>query len=226
MASENLPPQIVSRLLSEIRELVRNPPDGIEYVDNEDGDTVSEIHAIISGPEETPYFGGKFRMKLVLSQDFPASPPKGYFLTRIYHPNVALNGDICVNTLKRDWNSEVTLKHVLQVIRCLLIVPFPESSLNDEAGKLFMDSYEEFARRARIMTQVHAIRCNDSELETTSNKKLSGDIETSETATVSSNNGSGETGEEENDAMNGGTTKAPSQKRKAVDAKKKAMKRL
>jgi ubiquitin-conjugating enzyme E2 S len=59
-----------------------------------------------------------------------------------------------VNTLKRDWTAEVTLKHILQVIRCLLIVPFPESSLNDEAGKLFMDSYEEFARRARIMTTV------------------------------------------------------------------------
>ena len=48
----------------------------------------------------------------------------------------------------------MTLKHVFQVIRCLLIVPFPESSLNDEAGKLFMDSYEEFSRRAKIMTEV------------------------------------------------------------------------
>jgi ubiquitin-conjugating enzyme E2 S len=51
----------------------------------------------------------------------------------------------------------VVLKHVFQVIRCLLIVPFPESSLNDEAGKLFMDSYDEFARRARILTEVHAM---------------------------------------------------------------------
>ena len=43
------------------------------------------------------------------------------------------------------------------MIRCLLIIPFPESSLNDEAGKLFMDSFEEFAKRARLMTSVHAI---------------------------------------------------------------------
>lgn len=104
--------------------------------------------------EGTPFYGGKFRMKLVLSEDYPSSPPRGYFLTRIYHPNIASNGDICVNTLKRDWTPEVTFKHILQVIRCLLIVPFPESSLNDEAGKLFMESYEEFARRARIMTEV------------------------------------------------------------------------
>ena len=104
--------------------------------------------------EGTPYAGGKFRMKLIISQEYPSTPPKGYFITKIYHPNVANNGDICVNTLKRDWTPDVVLKHVFQVIRCLLIVPFPESSLNDEAGKLFMDSYEEFARRARILTEV------------------------------------------------------------------------
>jgi ubiquitin-conjugating enzyme E2 S len=46
----------------------------------------------------------------------------------------------------------------LQVIRCLLIVPFPESALNEEAGKLFMESYEEYADHARMMTQVHAQR--------------------------------------------------------------------
>jgi len=47
------------------------------------------------------------------------------------------------------------MAHVLGVIRCLLIVPFPESSLNDEAGKLFMESYDEYARRAKLMTNVH-----------------------------------------------------------------------
>ena len=60
-----------------------------------------------------------------------------------------------MNTLKKDWNPNLTISHVLSVIRCLLIVPFPESSLNDEAGKLFMESYEEYARRATLMTSVH-----------------------------------------------------------------------
>ena len=84
--------------------------------------------------EGTPFFGGCFRLKLVLSEDYPNTAPRGFFLTKIYHPNVAENGDICVNTLKKDWTTEVTLKHVFQVIRCLLIIPFPESSLNCEAG--------------------------------------------------------------------------------------------
>jgi ubiquitin-conjugating enzyme E2 S len=156
MNDVNLSPQVISRILGEIRELNRNPADGIEFIDN-DENSVSEVHAIISGPEGTPFHLGKFRLKLVLSHEYPAAPPRGFFLTKIYHPNVSSNGDICVNTLKKDWSPETTLKHVLQVIRCLLIVPFPESSLNDEAGKLFMDSYDQFARRARLMTNVHAI---------------------------------------------------------------------
>lgn len=81
---------------------------------------------------------------------------RGFFLTKIYHPNVDMStGAICVNTLKKDWTPSVTMSHVLSVIRCLLIVPFPESSLNDEAGKLFMESYEEYARRAKLMANVH-----------------------------------------------------------------------
>jgi ubiquitin-conjugating enzyme E2 S len=65
------------------------------------------------------------------------------------------SGAICVNTLKKDWTATTTFAHVLSVVRCLLIIPFPESSLNDEAGRLFMDSYVEYARRAKLMAGVH-----------------------------------------------------------------------
>lgn len=116
----------------------------------------SSFQAQVQGPEGTPYADRYFQLKLVFSSDFPNSPPRGFFLTKIYHPNVDIStGAICVNTLKKDWSPTVTLSHVLGVIRCLLIVPFPESSLNDEAGKLFMESYEEYARRAKLMANIH-----------------------------------------------------------------------
>ncbi|CAN0008169.1 unnamed protein product, partial [Heterosigma akashiwo] len=126
---ENISPQVISRVSREIRELVRSPPEGVQYVENED-DNLGEIFANMSGPGEsayvavpvfvmfvaaegTPYEGGMFRVKIVLSEDYPASPPKGYFLTPIFHPNVAEAGDICVNTLKRDWGPKVTMSKIL-----------------------------------------------------------------------------------------------------------------
>ena len=42
----------------------------------------------------------------------------GYFLTKIFHPNVSKTGEICVNVLKRDWKSDLGLRHVLVIIRC------------------------------------------------------------------------------------------------------------
>lgn len=82
----------------------------------------------------------------------------GYFITKIFHPNVAVpSGEICVNTLKKDWNpTGWSLTNIFEVIKCLLIVPFPESSLNEEAGRQFMENYDEFFRNAKVYTQVHA----------------------------------------------------------------------
>ena len=62
----------------------------------------------------------------------------GFFLTKIFHPNVGPTGEICVNTLKKDWKPDLGIKHILVTIKCLLIYPNPESALNEEAGKLLL----------------------------------------------------------------------------------------
>lgn len=95
-------------------------------------------------------------MKLILGPDFPTSPPRGVFLTKIFHPNVSDTGDICVNVLKRDWTPDMGLRHVLTVVRCLLVEPNAESALNEDAGKLLLDGFEAFAQRARLITDIHA----------------------------------------------------------------------
>lgn len=46
--------------------------------------------------------------------------------------------------------------HHLQTIKCLLIVPNAESALNEEAGRLLLEEYDEYARRARLFTEIHA----------------------------------------------------------------------
>ncbi|XP_008789598.1 ubiquitin-conjugating enzyme E2 22-like [Phoenix dactylifera] len=154
--NENLPPNVIRQLAKELKNLDETPPEGIEVVVNDDD--FSTIFADIEGPAGTPYENGIFRMKLILSHDFPQLPPKGYFLTKIFHPNIATNGEICVNTLKKDWNPNLGLRHVLLVVRCLLIEPFPESALNEQAGKMLLENYEEYARHARLYTGIHALK--------------------------------------------------------------------
>ena len=83
------------------------------------------------------------------------------------------SGEICVNTLKKDWKPDLGIKHILLTIKCLLIVPNPESALNEEAGKLLLgrgwnlylerflflsltEQYDTYFNRAKLYTEIHA----------------------------------------------------------------------
>lgn len=156
LGNENLPPNVVKRVAKELRTLAKEPIEGVHV--NLNTEVLTDINAEINGPEGTPYENGVFRVKLVLSNTFPSQPPKGFFLTPIFHPNVGPNGEICVNTLKRDWSSDHKIKHILIVIRCLLIHPNPDSALNEEAGRSLQENYQEFCQKAQLFTNIHAIR--------------------------------------------------------------------
>ncbi|CAD6215826.1 GSCOCT00000642001.2-RA-CDS [Cotesia congregata] len=151
---ENFSPQIIRRVAKEMQELVSHPPEGIRVIINDED--VTDIQAVIEGPAGTPYADGHFRVKLALGKDFPQGPPKAFFLTKIFHPNVAKNGEICVNTLKKDWKSDLGIKHILLTVKCLLIVPNAESALNEEAGKMLLEKYDDYSERAKMMTEIHA----------------------------------------------------------------------
>lgn len=45
---------------------------------------------------------------------------------------------------------------IFQTIKCLLIVPNAESALNEEAGKLLLEHYDDYSQRAKMMTEIHA----------------------------------------------------------------------
>jgi len=171
---ENLSPAVLRGLMREVAELSKSPLEDISlHLDPTD---VTDIQATITGPVGTPFAGGQFRVKVVLGKDFPAAPPKGFFLTRMFHPNVAANGEICVNALKRDWNPSLGIRHILMVIRCLLIQPNAESALNEEAGKLLLEAYDDYHARAKMMTEIHAKPCSrKSEAEGPASKKQATD---------------------------------------------------
>ncbi|KAJ1842519.1 ubiquitin-conjugating enzyme E2 S, partial [Coemansia sp. RSA 2703] len=144
------------RLVNELTRLQSQPPEGIAVAINED--VITEITATIQGPSGTPYEKGQFDIRLSIDPTYPSTPPRGIFLTKIFHPNVSEQGEICVNTLKKDWQKHYGIEHVLVTIKCLLIYPNGESALNEEAGKLLLERYDEYAKHARLMTEVHAMK--------------------------------------------------------------------
>lgn len=77
---------------------------------------LTQLTILLTGPQGTPYSQGLWKLSLKIPEDYPKSPPKAAFRTRIWHPNVEENsGSVCVDTLKKDWHSKLTLRDVLIV---------------------------------------------------------------------------------------------------------------
>ncbi len=83
----------------------------------------------IVGPEGTPYEGGVFYLNIQFPIDYPFRPPKINFVTKVYHPNINLDGSICLDILKDQWSPALTISKVLLSISSLLTDPNPESPL-------------------------------------------------------------------------------------------------
>ena len=162
-SSSHINPNIIKALWRQQQELLRKSPEYVTPIINPEDPL--DIQFDLEGPKATPYEYGIFRVKLIITSEFPLTAPKGIFITKIFHPNISEKGDICVNTLKKDWNpSQWNLYHLFEVIKCLLIVPFPQSALNEEAGKLFMENYEEYFKIAQMYTKVYAMKNNTNNI--------------------------------------------------------------
>ena len=65
---------------------------------------------------------------------------------------VSENGILLIIVLSSDY------LYFPSVIRCLLVDPNPASALNEEAGRLLNENFDEFTKHARLMTSIHAKR--------------------------------------------------------------------
>ena len=66
---------IIKSLLRQQYDLTVNFPEGVKIIINQED--YLDIHADVSGPIGTPYEDGVFRVKLIIPNDFPNTPPKG-----------------------------------------------------------------------------------------------------------------------------------------------------
>jgi ubiquitin-conjugating enzyme E2 S len=71
----SLSPILIKALWKQQKNLLSNSPEGVYYIFNEE-DTL-DIQADIEGPKDTPYENGIFRVKILISSEFPNMPPKG-----------------------------------------------------------------------------------------------------------------------------------------------------
>ena len=85
-------------------------------------------------PDEGFYRGGRFQFSFKIGPNYPNEPPKVKCMNKIYHPNIDLEGNVCLNILREDWNPVLTVNAIVYGLQYLLIEPNPEDALNNEAA--------------------------------------------------------------------------------------------
>ena len=81
-------------------------------------------------PDEGLYKGGCFRFTFDINNNYPHEPPKVKCTQKIYHPNLDLEGNVCLNILREDWKPVLNLNSVMVGLQYLFLEPNADDPLN------------------------------------------------------------------------------------------------
>ncbi|KAG0143924.1 hypothetical protein CROQUDRAFT_660640 [Cronartium quercuum f. sp. fusiforme G11] len=136
------------RIAKEYADLQSNPVDNVTMEPDESN--VLHWTGSITGPADSPYQGGRFKIEATFPLEYPFKAPTIKFLTRIYHPNITQEGLLCVGILKADaWKPSVRIEHVLRTIVNLLVEPNPDDAIVASVAEQYVKDRPAFLAAAR-----------------------------------------------------------------------------
>lgn len=141
--------------LKRVSHELRNMGDN-EFLIKPIGDSLNELQAVLKGPSDTPYEGGKFDLYIKIPNQYPFSPPSVKFKTKIYHPNIDHNGNICLDVLKNQWSPSLTMEKVMLSISSLLNDPNPDDPLRSDVARIYKSDRDTYNKNAKEITKKFA----------------------------------------------------------------------
>ncbi|GAB7341363.1 hypothetical protein MBLNU457_7622t2 [Dothideomycetes sp. NU457] len=113
-----------------------------------DPDNILSFNLTIS-PDEGIYKGGIFHFTFNMSQNYPHEPPKVKCTQKIYHPNIDLEGNVCLNILREEWKPVLNLNAAIVGMQFLFLEPNASDPLNKDAAEDLAKDRDGFKRRVR-----------------------------------------------------------------------------
>ncbi|XP_072051147.1 LOW QUALITY PROTEIN: ubiquitin-conjugating enzyme E2 R2-like [Amphiura filiformis] len=141
-------PGALRALSLELKKLQEEPVEGFKV--NATESNLFEWEVAIFGPPDTLYQGGYFKAVMKFPQDYPYSPPSFRFVTKMWHPNIYENGDVCISILhppvddpqsgelpSERWNPTQSVRTILLSVISLLNEPNTFSPANVDASVMY-----------------------------------------------------------------------------------------
>ncbi|XP_039100938.1 ubiquitin/ISG15-conjugating enzyme E2 L6 [Hyaena hyaena] len=139
------------RVAKELEDLQAKLPPYLRNLFSHDAD-VLVWHTLLL-PEKPPYNLKAFHLRISFPEDYPLKPPTVTFTTKIYHPNVGHNGEVCLPIIsKENWKPYTKTCQVLEALSVLVNTPDMTQPIRLELADLLMQDPELFHREAREFT--------------------------------------------------------------------------
>lgn len=85
-------------------------------------------------PDDGIYRGGRFVFDVKVPKTYPHDAPKVLCETTVFHPNLDMEGHVCLNILREDWKPVLTIQSVLMGLQFLMLEPNADDPLNKEVS--------------------------------------------------------------------------------------------
>jgi ubiquitin-conjugating enzyme E2 R len=111
---------------------------------------------------DSAFDGGYFKAEMTFTDKYPYAPPTFKFIRKIYHPNIYMDGKICISILhapgedeqsgelaSERWSAVQSVESVLRSILVLLDNPEISSPANVDAGVMYRDDLVQYNQKAK-----------------------------------------------------------------------------
>ncbi|CAG9320004.1 unnamed protein product [Blepharisma stoltei] len=145
-----------TRITKELKNIQNSPP-ALHSAWPTNSENIHSWTGAIVGPDNSPYKGGIFYIKISFPSTYPFQSPDIKFLTKIYHPNIrARGGTMCYISLMKNYSPTNSLNSILDSLQKLVETPDIKNCAEPEAGRLYKSDIVQFNRIASEWTRLHA----------------------------------------------------------------------
>ena len=107
-------------------------------------------------PDIGYYAGGTYYFNVFIKDTYPMEPPVVKCMHRIYHPNIDIDGNVCLNLLREDWTPALDIQSIIIGILFLFHEPNGRDPLNKDAAKTLIEDPLRFENKVN-----HSLRGNN-----------------------------------------------------------------